>query len=38
VLFELINIIRYDDEGRIIDEYVTVDNHAVLQQLGAAGS
>jgi predicted ester cyclase len=38
VRFELMNIFRYDDEGRISDEYVMVDNHAVLQQLGAAGS
>jgi predicted ester cyclase len=35
VVWELINIFRYDDEGRILDEHVVVDNHSVLQQLGA---
>jgi predicted ester cyclase len=38
VVFELINIFRYDDEGRIVDESVQIDNHTLLQQLGAAGS
>jgi predicted ester cyclase len=35
VLFELIHIFRYDDQGRIEDEYVQIDNRTVLQQLGA---
>ena len=35
VVFELINIFRYDDEGRIEDEYVQTDNRSVLRQLGA---
>jgi predicted ester cyclase len=35
VVFELTNIFRYDDEGRIEDEYVQTDNRSVLQQLGA---
>jgi predicted ester cyclase len=38
VVFDLINLFRYDDEGRIVDEYVQIDNHALLQQLGGAGS
>jgi predicted ester cyclase len=38
VVFELINIFRYDDEGRIVDEYVQIDNHTLLQQLGATAS
>ena len=38
VVFELMNIFRYDDEGRIVDECVQIDNHALLQQLGAARS
>jgi predicted ester cyclase len=35
VLFDLINIFRMDDEGRIAEEYVRVDNQTVLQQLAA---
>lgn len=35
VVFDLMNIFRYDDDGRIVDEYVQIDNHALLQQLGA---
>jgi|ERR1700733_1598080 predicted ester cyclase len=35
VRFELIHIFRYDDQGRIEDEYVKIDNRTVLQQLGA---
>jgi hypothetical protein len=37
-VFELTNIFRYDDEGRILDEWVQIDNHTLLQQLGGAGS
>lgn len=37
IVFELHNIFRYDDHGRIADEYVQIDNHALLEQLGAAG-
>lgn len=36
VVFDLMNIFRYDADGRIVDEYVQIDNHALLQQLGAA--
>jgi predicted ester cyclase len=36
IVFDLINIFRYDDEGRILEEYVQTDNHALLQQLDAA--
>jgi predicted ester cyclase len=35
VVFELINIFRYDDEGRIEAEYIQTDNRSLLQQLGA---
>jgi predicted ester cyclase len=35
VAFELINIFRYDDQGRIEEEHVRTDNRNVLQQLGA---
>ena len=38
VVFDLMNIFRYDEEGRILDEYIQIDNHALLQQLGDAGS
>jgi len=33
IVFDLINIFRYDDQGRILDEYIQTDNHALLQQL-----
>jgi predicted ester cyclase len=36
IVFDLINIFRYDDEGRILDEYIQTDNHALLQQLSSA--
>lgn len=35
VVFELINIFRYDDQGRIEEEHVQTDNRNVLQQLEA---
>ena len=35
VVFELINIFRYDDHGRIEEEHVQTDNRNVLQQLEA---
>ena len=35
IVFELTNIFRYDNEGRIEDEYVQTDNRSLLQQLGA---
>lgn len=35
VLFDLSNIFRMDDEGRIAEEYVRVDNKTVLEQLNA---
>ena len=34
-MFELINIFRYDDQGRIEEEHVQTDNRNVLQQLEA---
>lgn len=37
VVFDLINIFRMDDEGRLVDEYVRTDNRSVLEQLGIAG-
>jgi predicted ester cyclase len=35
IVFELINIFRYDDQGRIEDEYVQTDNRSLLHQLKA---
>ncbi|WP_423464304.1 ester cyclase [Promicromonospora sp. MS192] len=35
VVWDLINIFRFDDEGRIVEEHVRTDNRAVLRQLGA---
>lgn len=37
VVFELINIFRYDDQGRIAEEWVQTDNRSRLRQLGAEG-
>jgi predicted ester cyclase len=37
VTFELINIFRYDDAGRLADEWIQTDNRSVLRQLGAEG-
>lgn len=35
VVMDLINIFRFDDEGRLIEEYVKTDNRGLLRQLGA---
>jgi len=37
VTFELTNIFRYDDEGRLAEEWIQTDNRSVLRQLGAEG-
>lgn len=37
VTFELTNIFRYDDEGRVAEEWIQTDNRSVLRQLGAEG-
>jgi predicted ester cyclase len=37
VVFDLINIFRFDDEGRLVDERVRTDNRSLLRQLGAEG-
>jgi predicted ester cyclase len=34
IIFDLANIFRYDDEGRIVEEWVRTDNRGVLRQLG----
>jgi predicted ester cyclase len=37
VTFELTNIFRYDDEGRLAEEWIQTDSRSVLRQLGAEG-
>ncbi|MFB4304316.1 ester cyclase [Actinomadura sp. NTSP31] len=37
VVFGLINIFRFDDQGRLIEEWVRTDNRAFLRQLGGEG-
>jgi predicted ester cyclase len=37
VVFELTNIFRYDDEGRLAEEWIQTDSRSVLRQLGAEG-
>jgi predicted ester cyclase len=37
VAFELVNIFRYDDQGRLAEEWVQTDNRSRLRQLGAEG-
>jgi predicted ester cyclase len=37
VTFELTNIFRYDDQGRLAEEWIQTDNRSVLRQLGAEG-
>ena len=38
VQWELINIFRYTDDGRLIEEWVQTDTYAFLRQLGAVAS
>ena len=37
VVFDLMNIFRFDDQGRIIEEWVRTDNRSLLRHVGAAG-
>jgi len=38
VVMDLMNIFRFDEQGRIAEEYVTTDNRSLLRQLGAEGA
>ena len=38
VQWELINIFRYTDDGRLVEEWVQTDTNDLLRQLGAVGS
>jgi SnoaL-like domain len=37
VMWDLSNIFRFDDDGRLVEEFVRTDYRTFLQQLGAAG-
>jgi predicted ester cyclase len=37
VVFDLINIFRFDDQGRLVEEWVQTDYRSFLRQLGAPG-
>ena len=37
VVFELMNIFRYDEQGRLAEEWVQTDNRSRLRDLGADG-
>ena len=37
VVFELTNVFRYDEQGRLAEEWIQTDNRSVLRQLGAEG-
>ncbi|MGP3534783.1 hypothetical protein ACTU3I_08320 [Microbacterium sp. RD1] len=38
VQWDLINIFRFDDAGRMVEEIVRDDKHSILRQLGGAHS
>lgn len=38
VVMDLMNIFRFDDRGRLVEEFVRTDNRAFLRMLGAAGA
>jgi hypothetical protein len=35
VTWDLMNIFRFDDRGRLVEEFVRTDNRSLLRQLGA---
>jgi len=37
VVWDLLNIFRFDDEGRLLEEWVRTDYRSFLRQLGAEG-
>jgi SnoaL-like polyketide cyclase len=37
VVFDLLNVFRYDGDGRLAEEWIQTDNRSVLRQLGAEG-
>jgi predicted ester cyclase len=38
VVMDLINIFRFDDQGRLVEEFVRTDNRSFLRQLGGAAA
>jgi predicted ester cyclase len=38
IVFDLINIFRMDDDGRLVEEFVRTDNRTLLEQLQAPAS
>ncbi|MGW0505076.1 ester cyclase [Micromonospora sp. NPDC003241] len=36
VVFDLMNIFRFDERGRLVEEWVSTDNRSLLRQLGAS--
>ena len=38
VVWDLANIFRFDDQGRLVEEWVRTDNRSFLRQLGIPGS
>jgi predicted ester cyclase len=38
VVWDLMNMFRFDDRGRLIEEFVRTDNRSFLRQLGAEGA
>jgi len=37
VVWDLMNLFRFDDQGRLVEEWVRTDYRSFLQQLGAGG-
>jgi predicted ester cyclase len=35
VVFDFMNIFRFDDQGRLVEEWIQRDNRSILKQLGA---
>ncbi len=35
IVFDLINIFRFDERGRLVEEWVRTDNRSLLRELGA---
>lgn len=35
IVWELLNLFRFDDQGRLVEEFVSTDNRSLVRQLGA---
>jgi hypothetical protein len=38
VVMDLMSLFRFDDQGRLVEEFVRTDYRSFLRQLGAAGA